>query len=254
MLGGGQDYFNFQPDAQIGAGLPQSNAHLDQFPCDLSLERLEDFLNFTTPTPQSLIDQFNVSDMARGDACDTPILAADLFSSAVDSHKINQFAIDRQSKESLEIATIGLATRTTSNETAFQHGQMTPGQSPSPAEISTSAAKKSTTKRSKADIQDRNGDEKPRRGRRCKKAKTISPEVQQVRRKNFLERNRKAAAKCRSRKKEWQEKLKVNVEDLTQKNATLVTELAQLGQQYDNLQELLVSHCRVCPAEDSGAG
>jgi len=263
MLGGEQDYFNFQPDNQIGVGCLQSNADLDQFLPDLGLEWLDDSLNFTTPSvatqfdlginPESLIDQFNTSDMARGDACDTPIPAADLSISAVGSHAINQYAIDIQSKGSLEVATAGLATWT-SNKTVVQHGQITPGESPSPAGISTctwtSAAKKSRTRRSKADTQDRIGDEKPRRRRKSKKAKTVSPEDQQARRKKFLERNRQAAAKCRSSKKEWQEEQEVKFKDLTLQNAALITELAQVRQQYDSLQSLLIPHRRLCPAED----
>ncbi len=58
--GGEQDYFNFQPDNKIGVGFPQANADLDQSLPDLSLERLDDLLNFITPTenPWGIIDQF----------------------------------------------------------------------------------------------------------------------------------------------------------------------------------------------------
>jgi hypothetical protein len=253
-LGYEQDYFNFQPPAnQKGAGYPQLNADLDQFLPDPSLLQPDHSLSFidarTTPVDLGLrlispTNQFKLPSMARADAYGTlkpqsPTM--ELYSS--------------QPKASLENATTGLVCRTW-DVIDVQHGRVTTRQSPSTAKASNGSpipkAENATTKCSnrEVDTQDPNRGKKVRRVRRSKKLGVISKEDQQARRKGFLERNRKAAAKCRSRCKQSEKKLKVTVKNLTIKHAILDVQFSQLQHEYDDLQAMLLPHCQVCPAKD----
>ncbi|KAF2273088.1 uncharacterized protein EI97DRAFT_461346 [Westerdykella ornata] len=61
-------------------------------------------------------------------------------------------------------------------------------------------------------------------------------------RKNFLERNRVAALKCRQRKKQWLANLQQKVETYSQENDTLLTTVAQLREEIINLKTVLLAH------------
>ncbi|RHZ46645.1 hypothetical protein Glove_610g9 [Diversispora epigaea] len=65
-------------------------------------------------------------------------------------------------------------------------------------------------------------------------------------RRNFLERNRQAALKCRQRKKQWLANLQAKVEYLTNDNETLQNQAQSLREEIINLKTLLLAH-KDCP-------
>ncbi|KAK4149231.1 Mis12-Mtw1 protein family-domain-containing protein [Chaetomidium leptoderma] len=65
-------------------------------------------------------------------------------------------------------------------------------------------------------------------------------------RKNFLERNRVAALKCRQRKKQWLANLQTKVEMFSTENETLSAQITQLREEVVNLKTLLLAH-KDCP-------
>ncbi|KAJ5135185.1 uncharacterized protein N7515_004463 [Penicillium bovifimosum] len=73
-------------------------------------------------------------------------------------------------------------------------------------------------------------------------------------RRNFLERNRVAALKCRQRKKQWLANLQAKVELFTTENDALTTTVTQLREEIVNLKTLLLAH-KDCPvAQAQGLG
>jgi len=72
------------------------------------------------------------------------------------------------------------------------------------------------------------------------------PAENDEKRKNFLERNRIAALKCRQRKKQWLNGLQNRVEFLTGDNLRLQTQLESLKEEIVNLKTLLLAH-KECP-------
>ncbi|KAF9891103.1 hypothetical protein FE257_005039 [Aspergillus nanangensis] len=73
-------------------------------------------------------------------------------------------------------------------------------------------------------------------------------------RKNFLERNRVAALKCRQRKKQWLANLQEKVELFTSENDALTATVTQLREEIVNLKTLLLAHkdCPVSHAQGIG--
>ena len=69
-------------------------------------------------------------------------------------------------------------------------------------------------------------------------------------RKNFLERNRVAALKCRQRKKQWLANLQTKVEIFTTENDALTQQCGQLREEVINLKTLLLAH-KDCPVSHS---
>ncbi|KAG0215684.1 hypothetical protein BGX28_008930 [Mortierella sp. GBA30] len=69
---------------------------------------------------------------------------------------------------------------------------------------------------------------------------------EEEKRKNFLERNRQAALKCRQRKKQWLSNLQAKVEYLTTDNEHLQNQTAQLRDEIIHLKALLLAH-KDCP-------
>ncbi|KAN0108525.1 Aft1 HRA domain containing protein, partial [Hyaloscypha variabilis] len=69
-------------------------------------------------------------------------------------------------------------------------------------------------------------------------------------RKNFLERNRVAALKCRQRKKQWLANLQQKVEIYSAENDNLNAQLSQLRDEVVNLKTLLLAH-KDCPVSQS---
>lgn len=65
-------------------------------------------------------------------------------------------------------------------------------------------------------------------------------------RKNFLERNRVAALKCRQRKKQWLANLQAKVELFSTENDALSQSVTQLREELVNLKTLLLAH-KDCP-------
>lgn len=71
-------------------------------------------------------------------------------------------------------------------------------------------------------------------------------------RKNFLERNRLAALKCRQRKKQWLSSLQARVKYLTNDNEQLQMESEALRKEIMDLKALLVAH-KDCPQYNAAA-
>lgn len=65
-------------------------------------------------------------------------------------------------------------------------------------------------------------------------------------RKNFLERNRVAALKCRQRKKQWLANLQNKVEMFSSENDALTAQISALREEVVNLKTLLLAH-KDCP-------
>lgn len=65
-------------------------------------------------------------------------------------------------------------------------------------------------------------------------------------RKNFLERNRVAALKCRQRKKQWLANLQAKVEMFSTENDALSAQITQLREEVVNLKTMLLAH-KDCP-------
>lgn len=77
------------------------------------------------------------------------------------------------------------------------------------------------------------------------------PETEEEKRKNFLERNRQAALKCRQRKKAWLAGLQNKVEYLSTENESLQMTINQLREEIDSFKSILISH-KDCPITVGG--
>lgn len=71
-------------------------------------------------------------------------------------------------------------------------------------------------------------------------------ETDEQKRKNFLERNRQAALKCRQRKKQWLQNLQAKVEYYGQENDQLTNQVANLRDELVSLKTMLLAH-KDCP-------
>ncbi|KAM0752683.1 hypothetical protein T439DRAFT_323297 [Meredithblackwellia eburnea MCA 4105] len=76
--------------------------------------------------------------------------------------------------------------------------------------------------------------------------KSNQPETEEEKRKNFLERNRQAALKCRQRKKAWLSSLQSKVELLSGDNETLQQTVTNLKDEVASLRAILAAHAN-CP-------
>lgn len=65
------------------------------------------------------------------------------------------------------------------------------------------------------------------------------PETEEEKRRNFLERNRQAALKCRQRKKAWLAQLQAKVEYLTNENERLTSALVTAREEISRLSSLV---------------
>ncbi|ORY76980.1 hypothetical protein BCR37DRAFT_389247 [Protomyces lactucae-debilis] len=72
-------------------------------------------------------------------------------------------------------------------------------------------------------------------------------ETDEEKRRNFLERNRQAALKCRQRKKQWLQNLQAKVEFFGQENDQLTSQVTSLREEIVNLKTILLAH-KDCPA------
>ncbi|GAA6047433.1 putative BZIP transcription factor AtfA [Rhodotorula toruloides] len=84
----------------------------------------------------------------------------------------------------------------------------------------------------------------PSKGGRGRKKDT--GETEEEKRRNFLERNRQAALKCRQRKKAWLQSLQTKVELLTTDNDALQTTVNNLKEEVNSLRAILAAHAS-CP-------
>lgn len=78
--------------------------------------------------------------------------------------------------------------------------------------------------------------------------------TEEEKRKNFLERNRVAALKCRQRKKQWLQNLQTKVEYFSQENDALTSQVASLREEIVALKTLLLAHkdCPIARATNMG--
>jgi len=89
--------------------------------------------------------------------------------------------------------------------------------------------------------------EKPKRGRpRKRKRKVLSEEERQRKREAFLERNRRAASKCRKRKKESIENIQARANILNNKSRVLLEELALMRAECAKWLKLAIEHTKSC--------
>ncbi|TVY68621.1 Transcription factor atf1 [Lachnellula suecica] len=73
-------------------------------------------------------------------------------------------------------------------------------------------------------------------------------------RKNFLERNRVAALKCRQRKKQWLANLQQKVELFSQENDQLSQQISGLREEVVNLKTILMAHKDCAVSQQQGLG
>ncbi|CAE6447649.1 unnamed protein product [Rhizoctonia solani] len=73
-------------------------------------------------------------------------------------------------------------------------------------------------------------------------SKPKKAETEEEKRKNFLERNRQAALKCRQRKKAWLTQLQAKVEYLTAENDRLTSTLTGMRDEVTRLSAIVVAH------------
>ncbi|KAF8471179.1 Aft1 HRA domain-containing protein [Kalaharituber pfeilii] len=83
---------------------------------------------------------------------------------------------------------------------------------------------------------------------------TTKKMTDEEKRKNFLERNRVAALKCRQRKKQWLQNLQTKVEYYSQENDALTSQVASLREEIVALKTLLLAHkdCPIARATNMG--
>lgn len=81
-------------------------------------------------------------------------------------------------------------------------------------------------------------------------------ETDEEKRKNFLERNRQAALKCRQRKKQWLQNLQAKVEFYGAENDSLTGQVTSLREEIVNLKTLLLAHkdCAVVRQQSGNQG
>ncbi|KAK8158022.1 Aft1 HRA domain-containing protein [Phyllosticta citrichinensis] len=84
-------------------------------------------------------------------------------------------------------------------------------------------------------------------GARGKDGKKMTDEEK---RRNFLERNRVAALKCRQRKKQWLANLQAKVELFSTENDALSAQITQLREEIVNLKTMLLAH-KDCPVSQA---
>ena len=80
------------------------------------------------------------------------------------------------------------------------------------------------------------------------------PETEEEKRKNFLERNRQAALKCRQRKKAWLNELQAKVEQLQVENERLQQTIGGLHDEVGRLSSILMQHRECGLAVQAGYG
>ncbi|KAL2126808.1 hypothetical protein VTI74DRAFT_193 [Chaetomium olivicolor] len=93
---------------------------------------------------------------------------------------------------------------------------------------------------------DHSDDEREHKGGKEDGGGSKSKMTDEEKRRNFLERNRVAALKCRQRKKQWLANLQTKVEMFSSENETLNATITQLREEVVNLKTLLLAH-KDCP-------
>ncbi|KAI1308527.1 Aft1 HRA domain-containing protein [Xylaria venustula] len=108
------------------------------------------------------------------------------------------------------------------------------------------ASKKAKTAPSAHSQDDMTSDEEEEDSKLGNDGQGKSKMTDEEKRKNFLERNRVAALKCRQRKKQWLANLQNKVEMFSSENDALTTQISALREEVVNLKTLLLAH-KDCP-------
>ena len=125
-------------------------------------------------------------------------------------------------------------------------GEVEAAPHPAPAKAK-APTKKSAKKASQPKEEDHSDDDDGPTAEDMGPASPHNPnETEEDKRKNFLERNRQAALKCRQRKKAWLASLQTKVESLTQDNEGLQATVTHLTDEIASLRAILAAH-RDCP-------
>ncbi|ORY94656.1 hypothetical protein BCR43DRAFT_494384 [Syncephalastrum racemosum] len=107
--------------------------------------------------------------------------------------------------------------------------------------------KANTATRRKASVASKEDDKEASKKKQRTREKSTEDDEK---RKNFLERNRIAALKCRQRKKQWLNNLQSKVEMLTSENEQLQVQTEAMREEIVNLKTLLLAH-KDCPVAQS---
>lgn len=141
--------------------------------------------------------------------------------------------------------TRGKGKRSAANGTATTNGRRkaedAPAKGPAKKQKTTAAAAAAAASMSPDDYSDQSDDEKDKDD-----GTPRSKMTDEEKRKNFLERNRVAALKCRQRKKQWLASLQNKVEMYSNENEALTAQISQLREEVVNLKTLLLAH-KDCP-------
>lgn len=142
--------------------------------------------------------------------------------------------------------------------TISRYGQVTPPRSNSEASVDKVEQKPTRAKRqSKAALKD---DSQPAPGRKRRNTRRSSSQLaitgnpeEDSKRKQSLEKNRLAAAKCRVNKKEKTEQLQRDSHEMAVKNAYLKENVMRLKEEVQQMNALLLSHakCEGCKSPDN---
>ncbi|KAI0842518.1 Aft1 HRA domain-containing protein [Hypoxylon sp. FL0890] len=111
----------------------------------------------------------------------------------------------------------------------------TPAKQPANKKTKTASSSNGNDHSSDEDEDEKNHENQPK-----------SKMTDEEKRKNFLERNRVAALKCRQRKKQWLANLQNKVEMFSSENDALTAQISQLREEVVNLKTLLLAH-KDCP-------
>jgi ATF/CREB family transcription factor len=147
-------------------------------------------------------------------------------------------------------ATRGKGKRNTANGTTTTNGRrkaeetVTKGSAKKAKTAAAAAAAAAAASVSADDMSDDDGD--------MKSGDSKTKMTDEEKRRNFLERNRVAALKCRQRKKQWLASLQSKVELFSNENEALSAQIAQLREEVVNLKTLLLAH-KDCPVTQQQA-
>lgn len=127
--------------------------------------------------------------------------------------------------------------------TATTNGRRKAEEAPAKPPASKKAKTNGATMNGSFDDEDMSDDDEDKLGDDDKSKGKMTDEEK---RKNFLERNRVAALKCRQRKKQWLANLQQKVETYSSENDHLLSQISQLREEVVNLKTLLLAH-KDCP-------
>ncbi|KAL1846581.1 hypothetical protein VTK73DRAFT_251 [Phialemonium thermophilum] len=161
-------------------------------------------------------------------------------------------SVEQQQQQQARPATRGRGKRnstagTAANTTATTNGRRKAADD-APAKASANKKSKANNGAASAAPGSVNGTDESRSedGKHEENGGSKSKMTDEEKRRNFLERNRVAALKCRQRKKQWLANLQSKVEMFSSENDALTAQITQLREEVVNLKTLLLAH-KDCP-------